>query len=84
MLHREEATPATFSGFSGNKLHLDKPTEGIQKFETLLPTAIVSVVNSENQLLQCRALLDSGLQLSFITNFSEKIQADSEKDTTQS
>ena len=33
----------------------------------MLPTAIVSVLNSKNQLIPCRALLDSGSQLSFIT-----------------
>ena len=65
LLQSEEASPDTFSG---NKLHLDKPTEGNQRFETSLPTAIVSVVKSDNQLLQCRALLDSGSQLSFTTD----------------
>ena len=35
-------------------------------YTTVLPTAIVSVIDSQ-KLVQCRALLDSGSQLSFIT-----------------
>ena len=34
---------------------------------TLFPAAIVSILDSENNPFQCRALLDSGSQLSFIT-----------------
>ena len=66
LLHRQEPTSSTFSG---NSLHHEKDgnvTES-NNCSVLLPTAIVSVLNSKNQLIPCRALLDSGSQLSFIT-----------------
>ena len=66
LLHRQEPTSSTFSG---NSLHHEKDgnVKESNSCSVLLPTAIVSVLNSKNQLIPCRALLDSGSQLSFIT-----------------
>ena len=66
MLNREEHTSSTFSGDS---LHheIDGIVKDNKNCSFLLPTAIVSVFDSENQLIPCRALLDNGWQLSFIT-----------------
>ena len=66
LLHREEPTSSIFSG---NSLHHEKDGHVTEKnnCSVLLPTAIVSVLNSKNQLIPCLALLDSGSQLSFIT-----------------
>ena len=66
LLLGEEPTSSTFSG---NSLYHKKDgnvTENIN-CSILLPRAFVSVLNSKNQLIPCRALLDSGSQLSFIT-----------------
>ena len=62
----EEPTSSTFSC---NSVHHEKDgnvTES-NNCSVLHPTAIVSVLNSKDQLIPCRALLDSGSQLSFIT-----------------
>ena len=73
LLHRDEPNSQKFScngvisdeaKFSGH--------QGEAKYTTLLPTAIVSVINSHNQLAQCRALLDCGSQLSFVTKHLAK------------
>ena len=45
----------------------DGTVKGNSNCSVLLPTAFVSVLNTENQLIPCRALLDSGSQLSFTT-----------------
>ena len=66
LLHREEPTSSTFSGNSLYHKKSGNVTEN-NNCSILLPTAIVSVLNSKNQLIPCRALLDSGSQLSFIT-----------------
>ena len=66
LLHREEPTSSTFSGNSLYHKQDGNVTEN-NNCSILLPTAIVSVLNSKNQLIPCQALLDSGSQLSFIT-----------------
>ena len=59
LLYREEPTSSTFSGNSLYHIKDGNVTEN-NNCSILLPTAIVSVLNSKNQLIPCRALLDSG------------------------
>ena len=73
LLHRDEFNSPKFSS---NGVTSDEPNftgnQGEANYTTLSPTAIVSVVNSHNELVQCRALLDCGSQLSFVTQRSAK------------
>ena len=69
MLHRIDTASVHFTE-NAHTTNDDPKFTGHQQessYTTVLPTAIVSVIDSQNKLVQCRALLDSGSQLSFIT-----------------
>ena len=73
LLHRDEPNSPKFSvnGVISDKAKFSGHQREA-KYTTLLPTAIVSVINSHNELVQCRALLDCGSQLSFVTQHLAK------------
>ena len=52
---------------TSEKVQSNLSTKWGDSFCTLLPTAMVNVISSDNSIISCRALLDSGSQSSFIT-----------------
>ena len=70
LLHRINTVSVHFTENTHTTTNDDRQFTGHQQqssYTTVLLTAIVSVIDSRNKLVQCRALLDSGSQLSFIT-----------------
>ena len=70
MLHRIDTASVHFTENTHTTTNDDPQFTGHQQessYTTVLPTAIVSVIDSQNKLVQCRGLLDSGSELSFIT-----------------
>ena len=70
LLHRIDTASVHFTENAHTTTNVDPQFTGHQqesRYTTVLPTAIVSVIDSQNILVQCWASLDSGSQLSFIT-----------------